>query len=292
MSKIISIQNSGESFEKCLALFYTARKSDVSFYSNNGFYIYYGHNLPKKDITISSHGTVGFYEKYFSKYDWCPISRIQDLLLMKERLLRLLNENGFISKRSRDYLYNNELLYIEFILKMPMEILFPDMFLKIREKVKDIFPNAKFDKIYLEKNYMQYFSSLPSERWAYSVYALNINGTIGRYYFSGLGNEEYYYRNLFHMFKDLSQKPILSGNSALFLAEIQDTTRNMRCAIGYREHNREKRHTRDFALQEILKEKSAIIEPRNTEFSKYFDTISDKERYSMEELANMVIARV
>ena len=35
------------------------------------------------------------------------------------------------------------------------------------------------------------------------------------------------------MFKNLSQKTILSGNSALFIAWIQDSTRNMRCAIGY-----------------------------------------------------------
>lgn len=291
MSRIISIQNSGESLEKCISLFYTAKKSEESFYSDNQFYVYYGHNLPKKDSNVMPHGTVGFYEEYFSKYSWCPIKSDNDLLGRREMLLKEMNENRLLSRRNVDTLCKNDYKYLKFIKNVPMKILFPKFILHLEKSVKSIFPNTKFKEVFLEENYMQYFSSLPEKKDAYSIYALNINGTISHYYLNDFGTDMYY-RNLFHMFKDLSQKPVLSGNSAFFLAEIGDITKNMECYIGYRKHSREKRMNREFALAELLKNNESKIEPKNYIFSQYFDKFYMCKNYSAEKLANDVIANV
>ena len=220
MSKIISVQNSGESFEKSIALFNTAMQSNNSFYLGNEYYIFYGHNLPKKDHKINPHGTLGFYEEYFSKYEWCPIKSEKDLFLLREEFLTKLYENGYISNRSFKNLHENNVNYIHFIRKIPMELLFPDLTIHVKRKAKNIFPNVEFKEVFLENNFMKYYTSLPSEKWAYSIYALNIDGTIGHYYFTNLGESKYYTRNLFHMFSELLKKPILykASNLLLFLS--------------------------------------------------------------------------
>ncbi len=62
MDSIVSLNNSGESLEKTLALYFTSLEGNEQFYSNNNLLIYYGNNLPKKNPRIHSHGTVGFYK--------------------------------------------------------------------------------------------------------------------------------------------------------------------------------------------------------------------------------------
>lgn len=292
MSKIISIQNSGESFEKCIALFNTAIQSDNSFYTCNEFNVFYGHNLPKKDCKVNSHGTIGFYEKYFSKYEWNPIKSEKDLFIKREEILQILLNNGYISNRNFLNLIENDINYIQFIRKIPMEYVFPNLIFLVKEKVEKIFPNVQFKELFLENNVMKYYTSLPLEKWAYSIYALNIDGTVGRYYFNNLGEEKYYNRNLAHMFNELLKSPVLSANSALLLAEIEDATRNMKYPIGYRKHSRENRTTRNFALQHFLEKKEGVIEPKNIVFSKYFNFIDLNQQSSSEAMANIVIARV
>lgn len=290
MSKIISIQNSGESLEKCISLYNSALKSDINFYTNNELYVFYGHNLNKKEKNINPHGTIGFYEEYYSNYDWCPIKGEQHLLIQKKKFLEELNENGIISKRVKTKLYDDQLRYLKFIRNLPIDILFPIFTDKLIKKIQKIFPNVHFKKIYLERDLMRIFSSLPEEKWAYSVYALNTNGTIGHYFFNICQNE-FYERKLYHLFQDLSNKPVLSGNSATFLATIKDYMRNSDYAIGFRMHSRESRATRDFALRELIKDRKKIIEPKNSVFNNYFEKLEFKGNISMEKKANLVIAK-
>lgn len=291
MSKIISIQNSGESFEKSIALFSTSMKSNSAFYLENEYSIFYGHNLPKKDCKINPHGTLGFYEEFFSKYDWCPIRCEQDLLMCKEDFLKKLCNEGCISNRNATKLMENNINYISFIRRIPMELLFPELTTKVKDKAKKIFPNACFNKVHLEDNFMIYYASLPIEKWAYSIYALNIDGTISHYYFNSTNFDEYDNRNLFHMFGELLKKPVLSGNSALFLAVIQDVTKNVKGLVGYRNHSREIRATRNFALNQFVNEREGIIEPKNVAFSKYFDDTIKNKGMTNESIANMAIAK-
>ena len=164
MNKIISIQNSGESIEKCIALFNTAIKSDELFYTCNQFQIFYGHNLPKKDCTINSHGTIGFYLEFFSNCDWNPIKSENELLIEREKILDKLLKNNYISNRNFSSLIENNINYIRFIKKIPMAYIFPGMIEHIKEKLKKIFPNANFQELFLERNFMSYYVSLPIEK--------------------------------------------------------------------------------------------------------------------------------
>ena len=93
------------------------------------------------------------------------------------------------------------------------------------------------------------------------------------------------------MFKDLSRKTVLSGNSALFLAEIEEVTKKTKYAIGYREHKRENRYTRNFALKHFLDNKESLIEPKNVIFSEYYNRLGENYKISAEMMSNIVIAK-
>lgn len=290
MKRIISLQNSGESFEKAVVLYYTALESDNSFYSDNFLDIYYAHNLPKKDLSIKAHGTVGFYKQYFAKYEWCPLNDSSYLFSNREDIINELNLNGMINRKMASKLLDNQLLYEKFISKMPMEIIFSNFVDEIKQKTDRIFSNVKFHQMHLEKNFTTIYASLPNEKWAYSIYALDSRGDIDRFYFHNNWRECYYERNLYHEFEEIRRRTILSGNSAMFLAEIKEYSKHIKGAVGYREHSREKRLTRNYALEDFLKSRESIIEPKNcvmnAKFSEYFNS-----KLTSEQLANYVIAK-
>lgn len=290
MEKIISLQNSGESLEKVIALMYTARKSCPQFYAANASLVFFGHNLPKKTKRIMPHGSVGFYEKYFSSFEFNPVKDDGVLIEEKHKILLKLFNKKLLTERNAEKLSTNDNLYIEFIKLMPMDVVFEEVSEFIFEMAESYFGNVFFQDIHLEDNYMKYYTSLEDGKWAYSIYSLDYTGTISKFYFPNLSLDDYSLRNLVHVFNELNKKSCLSGNSAMFLAAIKDMTRNMKYKVGYREHKRETRKTRNYALESILKEKNGIIEPKNTVFSGYFNQKDVLRLSSMEEKANEVIA--
>ena len=292
MNKIISLQNSGESLEKAIALMYTARKSCREFYDENSTIVYYGHNLPKKTKNIMPHGSVGFYEKYFSDFDFNPVKDEQTLIKDKTEILQRLLNMGVITERNLEKLNLDDQMYLNFIRLMPMDVVYGQVSKFICENAERFFGNVSFQNIQLEDNYMKYYTALEKDKWAYSIYSLDCTGTISRFYLPNLELTNYSLRNLIHMFSELSKKSCLSGNSAMFLAAIKDITRNMEYDVGYREHRREIRRTRNYALESILREKKGIIEPKNVIFSSYFNSKDVVKLDNMEEKANKVIATV
>ena len=68
-SKLVSLQTSAESFEKAIALFYYTLMDNKEFYKNYDVYVFYGHNLPKKEKNLSAQGTIDFYYKYYSEFE-------------------------------------------------------------------------------------------------------------------------------------------------------------------------------------------------------------------------------
>ncbi len=292
MKKIISLQNSGESIEKTIALIYTARQSDPQFYDKNSIIVYYGHNLPKKSKKIMPHGTVGFYEKYLSGFDFNPVKNDKTLIADKNEILQKLLNKRLITEKNREKLNQDDSSYLTFIRLMPMDVVYKETTEFIRRSAEKHFKNVSFRNIYLEENYTKYYASLEKEKWAYSIYSLDYTGTISKFFMPELANNNYSLRNLMHMFGDLDKKSCLSGNSAMFLAAIKDMTRNMRYEVGYREHKREFRRTRNFELESILKARKGVIEPKNTAFNNYFNNTDIVMLKNMEEKANKVIATV
>lgn len=285
-SKLISIQNSGESFEKTLALYHTAIQTAFNFYQNYSVEIYYGHNLPKKNPDISAHGTIKFYSEYASNFTWCPPCNKHELFSNRLSILEMLIRSHIISERVANKLSVDVEDFWKIVCQLPIGYIYPQFTRKLEEGAENIFDNVSFKKLHLEENYMSIYALLPNEKQYYSIYALELDGKIGRYYLDN-PTSEYSDRNLYHMFKELSRKPILSGNSAILLTQIQSAVRKCRCIIGYREHKRYVRPNRDHALSLMLNG-DKIIEPKNVSFSKYFDSID--KAFDTEQQANIAIA--
>lgn len=284
--KLVSIQNSGESLEKVLALYNTANRSEQDFYENYNVEIYYGHNLPKKNINISAHGTVKFYSEYFSSFSWCPPCNKNEIFQNRVKILDDLICSKRMSCRVANKLENNIDLFWNVISQLPFSYIYPEFIEKIKNAAEHIFGNVTFLELMLEQNYMSIYASLPEEKQYYSIYCLELDGNIGHYYMNFPLNE-YREKNLYHMFKELSNKPVLSGNSAILLAQINEFTRKSDCIYGYRNHSRQIRPSRDFALN-IMLNKGEILEPKNIHFSKYFEKID--MTLDSEAQANIAIA--
>ena len=111
--KLVSLNNSGESFEKVVSLYYYTLKNNDSFYKDFDVTVYYGHNLPKKEKKICAQGTIGFYDKYYSKDNLIKYLNKNDLIKYKHNIINYLVDNAIISKRvsikykQDDFLYWN-----------------------------------------------------------------------------------------------------------------------------------------------------------------------------------------
>ena len=266
-----SIHNSGESFEKCVSLYYAALQKNSSFYSNYRVNVFYGHNLPKKNYQLESHGTVAFYNKYFSDYYWCPPCSREYLWNKKTEILNNLIFQKVISSRVAEKLNSNDILFWNIVSRLPFEFLYPEFCNELRQNSEIILSNIKFIPIELEKNYKEIYFNLGDKKDIYNIYALEHNGIIGLYDMF-LDDDFRYEKRLNHLFKDLSRRSVLSGNSAILLAAIGTISEKENSIIGYREH-KYSRQNRDLALKYILGEQEGIIEPKNAIFNCYYDLV-------------------
>lgn len=284
--KLISIHNSGESFEKSVALYYTTLKTNYKFYSDFDTHIYYAHNLPKTKKDLSVHGTVGFYEKYFSNYFWCPPCKKEELWNNRTEILNILVNKKIITSRVAEKLNNNIELYWSIIKMLPLEYIYPVFYYKLIKKSEEILQIQGFIPTELEKNCQAIYESLPNEKESYSIYALESNGIIGHYDMF-IEEDCHYEKRIDHLYSDLRKKVVLSGNSAILLASIHNSSKEIDGLIGYRNH-KHIRQNRDFALSQILTQKQGIIEPKNINFNNYYDKVNQIN--NIEEKSNEVVA--
>lgn len=292
MDSIVSLNNSGESLEKTLALYFTSLEGNEQFYSNNNLLIYYGNNLPKKNPRIHSHGTVGFYNQYFEKYNWCPPCSEEALWANRIKIIDKLLFNTVITQRNAEKLVNNRDLFISLISNLPMSFIYPEFIYKIKSNSEIIFSNVTFNFMNLKENFLDVYSLIQTESWRYSIYSLDSNGIVGKYILN-IENNQYFERNLKHLNNDLNKKIVLSGNSAVFLTQILNEVFYKDIIIAYREHSREPRPNRNYALNHLLSYCDGIIEPKNIGLNRYFEYVY--ENYDInnntELIANIALAK-
>ena len=108
-------------------------------------------------------------------------------------------------------------------------------------------------------------SQLNDEGGHYSIFALDYSGEVGRYYVPYVLPKK-----TTHLYNDLRRKTVLSGNSAVFIEQIKNRI-SSKAVIGYREHLREIRPNREFALNRIISNRNSVVEPRNSELYNLFD---------------------
>lgn len=284
--KLISIHNSGESFEKSVALYYATIQTNYKFYSDFDTHIYYAHNLPKTKQDLSVHGTVGFYEKYFSNNFWCPPCKKEELWNDRTEILNMLVDKKTITSRVAEKLNNNIELYWSIIKMLPLEYIYPIFYYKLIKKSEEILQVQGFFSTELEQNCQTIYELLPNEKKFYSIYALESNGIIGHYDMF-IEDDYRHEKKLNHLYSDLRKKIVLSGNSAILLASIYNVSKDIDGLIGYRNH-KHSRQNRDFALSQILTQKEGIIEPKNINFNNYYDKVNYFN--NIEEKSNEVVA--
>lgn len=245
-----SIHNSGESFEKCVSLFYTTLQKNSNFYSDYKVNVFYDHNLPKKNKNLAAHGTVLFYNKYFSDCCWCPPCSQEYLWGKRTDILNNLMFQGIVSARAAEKLNSNYILFWDIVSRLPFEYLYSEFCNKLIQNSEMIFTNIKFIPIELEKNYKEIYFNLGDKKDIYNIYALEHNGIIGLYDMF-LDDDFRYEKRLNHLFKDLSKRSVLSGNSAMLLSAIDTISEKENSIIGYRKH-KYSRQNRDLALKYLL----------------------------------------
>lgn len=288
MSKeqLLSLHNSGESLEKSIVLFYNAIQNNFSFYDEFQVSAFYSHNLPKTNLEIDAHGTIGFYEKYFQNSYWCPPCSRNYLWKMKDQILNDLVEKKIITIRIAQKLEQNEEIYWLVISRLPFSYIYPEFYKNLLINTKNILKNISFIPTDLEKNVEEIYQILPFEKNFYSIYGLEANGIIGHYDMEI--KQDYRYQKRFeHLLSDLQKRIVLSGNSAMFIASIQRASKNMFGIVGYRNH-KYSRISRDTALYYLLNEHEGIIEPKNIWYNHYYDkvlSIQESEAKSNEVVA-------
>lgn len=281
LDKLVSLQCSGESFEKSIALFYMSIKDNYNFYKQFDTYVFYGHNLPKKQKSECSQGTIGFYDKYYSFTNYFKYLSKKELIKKKKNILDYLIKIKKISNRNYEkYIFNDELFW-NYIKNLPFEYLYPNHYKQIIETVNSSF-NVHFIPLHLEDNLLEVSLNISEGKEKYSIYALEYNGKIGRYYLNFKNNKSFC-----HFCKMLYRKSVLSGNSAILLEQIS-TRIGKNFIIGYRLHNHDPRPNRDYALNKLLNNNKSIIEPKIIRINDMFK--NQDSNISLESKANIVYA--
>lgn len=269
MQKLLSLQASGESVEKAIAIHSTSLQTNYDFYSKYKTTVFWGHNLPKKNQRLNVHGTTGFYSEYLSDLKFIPDCSKRYLIDNKRKILHQLCIEGHITERTCNSLHSNDIYYWEFIRKIPFEYLYPKYYKKIITASCRLLNLDSLPQIYLEDNWAKVVSRIDSEHFRYSIYALESNGNVGRYYITGDIEKDY------RLVRNFSTKASLSGNSAILLKTISHRIGD-NTIVGYREHRRSVRPNRNHALKYLIDRNNVIIEPHNPVLGKVLNTIPSK----------------
>ncbi len=288
MKKMFSINNSAESLEKSIGIMYTNIMYNSLFYDHYDVTVFYGDNLPKTNRNLSVTGTVGFYDKYMSNFDFGYLFSINDLWICREKILNDLLIRNVISQRNVDKLVNNYSLFTKVISMLPVRYLYPNFYNDLLYKTKLIMPNVTFEHLDLFNSYERIINDTKDYPILYKIYGLQLNGDISIFNFS-LKQDKFYNQNKIHLVKSIKKSVALSGNITVFLSQIKE---RVLCdnVIGYRYH-KNARFNREIALNRILDIcHNVVIEPKNKLYNSYFDQYNDI--INNEEKANEVAANV
>lgn len=274
--RLLSLSNSGESLEKVLTLYYHALKSNPDFYDQYNVILFYGNNLPKKEKAGCAHGTIGFYDKYFHDVPILPPCSRQYFLEHMDFVLNQLLYDGMITGRQVKELKQAQDRFWDFVKHLPLGAVYPKFTEELIKTAKRELGIFKLQSLHLEENYCKVLAKIKADAGHYSIYALESDGTVGTYYLHP--NDE---NKMTHLYAELSRRPVLSGNSGLLLHQISNRIGNY-TTVGYRVHKKRIRANREHALQMLLANRNSVLEPKNHEFTEYYQSLdpslSDEEK--------------
>ena len=282
--KLISINNSSESFEKSMGIMYNNINENSSFYDQYDVLVFYGDNLPKTNKELCITGTIGFYDKYMRDFNFGITFIIDDLWNNRVALLNDLVNRNIISIRNANKLESNYDMFVKVISMLPVTYVYPSFYEELLEKISTIIPNVTFKHLDLFSSYEQLLDEVQENQSQYKIYGLQLNGEISTFDFV-LPMNDFYERSKIHLIRSISKSIVLSGNTAVLLSQIKNNILS-NDIVGYRNH-KYNRYSRQVALDRILKSCSnTVIEPKNNLYNRYFDRY--KEIINNEEKANLV----
>lgn len=274
--RFLSLSCSGESAEKVLTLYYHAALSNPDFYNSYNVILFYGNNLPKKNPNYCAHGTVGFYERYFSNLSFLPPCTKEYLLKHADSVVEQFVYEGFLTGRQGAALLKDPERFWNFVRNVPFSALYPKFFSALLKKAKEELHIFKLQPLCLEKNFYKLLLKSDIDASHYFLYALEADGTVGTYYLNQSDENE-----KAHLFSELSRRPVLSGNSGLLIRQIADRI-GTHTTVGYRIHKNRIRLNREHALSYLIHNRETVLEPKNTHFTRYYQgldpNLSDEEK--------------
>lgn len=128
MNTLVSLVNSGESFDKALVLAVTSLRAAPQFYSSfDKIIIYYSENLPKTASAQYGHGSLGALTRYWPNSPLTQYSALDDLWEDRTALLAGLISAGRLSPRTADRYRNDRELYLRTVPHCPWILFYPEM---------------------------------------------------------------------------------------------------------------------------------------------------------------------
>lgn len=288
---IVSLMNSGESFEKAFALFASSFNCNYSFYSSfDKVIVMYGNNIQRNRSQTQVHGSVEYLLKYHHSDQWNPIKSISDVLDQKAQIITYLLSRSMINVRIAEKLSTDEKRFASFILKAPYDVVFPDMFSRMSGKIRNEYSLVSFARI-TPKSFIANNDILLFEHKYHSkIYFLTSSGEVGTIDFTCMSYAKYK-----HAIKFLSCCPFLSPNVLLFIYQIVKEVNEEKGAstlFGYKEMRRYPRYAYDYAIKQFIKPRKHILEPSNNCFSDYLNKFKFTYSVPNVDLINQTIARL
>ena len=263
--KVVSLVNSGESFDKAVALIDCAFKSDADFYKSfEQVLVFYCNDLTKKKGQRASGSVAAFLDM---QKQYCNEHKIT-----REHIINLLYKKGFVTLRGTIRLLQDEQRYSKFIENMPWYLVFDEEKNRILDFMKIKYPNVEFINIGDAFHAKRIASVLPYYQRIGKLYLLLRDGNVKAF---RIGKKDI---GVPKILKCEAQRIVAGGNVYSFIMLIADYASKMIGAnfcIGYRPASRFKRKAYDSAIEYVNANFLTRVEPKNVAYNKYYTSIDN-----------------
>lgn len=281
---LVSLNCSGESLEKAIALFHTAYRTNRTFYDSfDKIFIFFSENLPKKNKhLIGMSGTLSSITKVEGHAFFSSEERL--LLHSKSLIIENLAYNGLISERVAAKLYDDSNRFDKLQTNIPIDGLFKRYYSNIVERFNILYPNVSLVKLSVKALLPSYLTYSGIDGHS-KLYGLQPDGNIGMF---NIGDWGPIRRN--NMLERICRSVCLSPNIYMYIRIIDEFCKNSlhEYMIGYRPMTRFRRRVYDLAI-ERLRPSSLMVEPPNIIFGNILDGISNQ--YTVEERSNIGVLK-
>ena len=257
---LVSLVNSGESFEKCVALVDCAYKANADYYKSfEKVYVFYSDNLQKHHDQKVSGSLKAFI-------DFCDEYCVGIKLKSKQETLGSLLNLKIISKKTFIRCIKNTREYNKIISNVPWYIIYNVEKDKILQYMNMKYPNVEFVHLNTNISFDELYDGLPLYQRVAKIYFMDRGGCIAS---KDIGKMDI---NISKIRKCFNKSVIQAYNVFLFINTICAYAKmNLNdFKIGYRPASRYVRKTYETAIKIVNENYPFTIEPSNLEYNKNF----------------------